>query len=105
MGWNIAILAGSAEQDVLEMMQGAPLTQPVQKTIPHVGGIAHAELQQGTRFFPLLHEPHSYGMSNIILTFYISINFTFLNFPKVVQNYAIIYFVFTPKVLHIFKNL
>jgi len=26
MGWNIAILAGTAEQDVLEMMQGAPLT-------------------------------------------------------------------------------
>jgi len=43
---NIAILARTTEQDVLEMVQGAPLAQPVQETVPHIGGISHAELQQ-----------------------------------------------------------
>lgn len=62
MGWNITILAGATEQDVLEVVQGAPLTQSVEETIPHVGGVAHAKLQQGARLFPLLHEPHALGI-------------------------------------------
>lgn len=57
---HIAILTGAAEQNVAKVMQRATLAEAVEEAVAHVGGVAHAELQQRARLLPLLHEPHAW---------------------------------------------
>lgn len=57
---HIAILTGAAEQNVAKVMERAALAEAVEEAVAHVGGVAHAELQQRARLLPLLHEPHAW---------------------------------------------
>ena len=57
--WNIFILRGASQQDVLEEMQIGIFRKFVHEGFSYVGAVFQCQLLQRSRFFPSLHHPHT----------------------------------------------
>jgi hypothetical protein len=56
---HVAILGAAAEEDVLELLEVAPLAQPEHEGATHVRRVLHRQLEQRAGLLQLLHEPHA----------------------------------------------